>query len=56
MKIVYSLFHGNATPNIPFDEMKFKDIIIPEKFIGDSNIASNIFGDVIEDKLCRGFI
>ena len=30
VKLVYTLFHGNKKPIIPFDDMKFKDIVIPK--------------------------
>ena len=42
VKLVYTLFHGNTNPTIPFEEMKFKDIVIPEEIVGDSNVTSNI--------------
>lgn len=42
VKLVYTLFHGNKKPIIPFDDMKFKDIVIPEEIIGNNDVVSNI--------------
>ena len=42
VKLMYSLFYKNNKQPISFDNMEFKDIIIPEKNIGNTNKSTNV--------------